>query len=135
MPKPVANSPFLVCFSVELFRLNHGKPKLSDSVVFVDFHTIHLRFDHLYNKNLRFSPFSDAKFQKNCFVKAKLQAATEELRITEAGRPNQPCEKLVLSTENSWKPKVWAIYNDQTAEVTPNGGLVRETPQNGLKLG
>ena len=31
--------------------------------------------------------------------------------------------------------KNWAIYNDQTAEVTPNGGLVRESPQNGLKLG
>ena len=103
MPKPVANSPFLVCFSVELLRLNHGKPKLSDSVGLLDFHTTHLRFDHLYNKNLRFSPFSDPKFQKNCFVKAKLQAATEELRITEAGRPNQPCEKLVPSTDVLFK--------------------------------
>ena len=25
-------------------------------------------------------------------------------------------------------PYFWAIYNDQTAEVTPNGGLVRESP-------
>ena len=30
---------------------------------------------------------------------------------------------------------IWAIYNDQPAEVTPNGGLVRESPQNGVKLG
>ena len=27
-------------------------------------------------------------------------------------------------------PKIWAIYSDQTAEVTPNGSLVRESPQN-----
>ena len=30
---------------------------------------------------------------------------------------------------------IWAIYNDQNAEVTPNGGLVRESPKNGLKSG
>ena len=26
------------------------------------------------------------------------------------------------------RQKIWAIYNDQTAEVTPNGGLIRESP-------
>ena len=37
-------------------------------------------------------------------------------------------------SENSWylkKPSesyIWANYNDQTAEVTLNGGLVRESP-------
>ena len=30
------------------------------------------------------------------------------------------------------KHHFWAIYDDQTAEVTPNDGLVRESPQNGL---
>ncbi len=29
----------------------------------------------------------------------------------------------------------WANYNDQTAEVTLNGGLVRESPQNPLNSG
>ena len=30
---------------------------------------------------------------------------------------------------------IWTNYNDQTAEVTPNGGLVRESPQNPLNSG
>ena len=30
---------------------------------------------------------------------------------------------------------IWANYNDQTAEVTPNGGLLRESPQNALNSG
>ena len=36
--------------------------------------------------------------------------------------------------EKSWSGELeytWAIYNDQTAEVTRNGGLVRESSQNG----
>ena len=30
---------------------------------------------------------------------------------------------------------IWANYNDQPAEVTPNGGLVRESPQKSLNSG
>ena len=59
---------------------------------------------------------------------------------------SQGPNSLVSSRENTWlnfkraspdnEPRkrgcvldiIWAICNDQTAEVTPNGGLVRESP-------
>ena len=33
------------------------------------------------------------------------------------------------------KALIWANYSDQTAEVTPNGGLLRESTQNPLNSG
>lgn len=43
-------------------------------------------------------------------------------------------EVFLFSKKESWNVSsgwFWAIYNDQTAEVTRNGGLVRESSQNG----
>ena len=43
----------------------------------------------------------------------------------------QPCINRCLEPQ----VYVWTIYNDQTAEVTSNGGLVGESPKNPLKSG
>ena len=64
--------------------------------------------------------------------------------ISTPGGVASPNMKMSHKNESFWtqkemnhlnQPLMWANYSDQPAEVTPNGGLVRESSQNPLNSG